>query len=117
MNLSHQLHAICQVLKVRGQNCVFSRQGENEFHEPLGDEEVLKCKGLYHTSNQLNYLSSSIEESGKVYTDKRPKLLVLFDNRVQNEDTVSIGSSKYKVSGIDDLGDLHLCLDLSLEVI
>ena len=117
MNLSHQLHAIRQAVKMDGQNCVFSRQGENEFHEPLGEIKILECKGLYHTSNELNYLSASVMESGKIYTEKRPKLLILFEDSVQLEDKVSISGAEHRVTGIDDLGNLHLCLELSLEVI
>ncbi|MCD2492735.1 hypothetical protein LQE92_08850 [Lacrimispora sp. NSJ-141] len=111
----HQLHQLKQAIKCRGMDCSFIRQGENEFHEPVGEVEVLSCRGLFHEAN--GFLNVSLIESGKVYTKKESKLLVLYHAELQKEDTVLIEGVRYKVIGIDDLGNLHLCLDLSLEVV
>lgn len=111
----HQFHQIKQLIERRGLDCIFLRQGENEFHEPSGDMEILTCKGLFHETN--GYLRVSMTESGKIYTQKEPKVLILYSGEVLKGDLVIANGIKFKVTGIDDLGNLHLCLDLSLEVV
>ena len=114
MNLVRQIHLIKRALKQSGQSCVFARQGENEFHEPSGDVTVLKCNGLFHEAN--GFLNVSLADAGKVYTQREPKLLIMYAD-VRKEDQVTVNKAKYKVIGTDDLGNLHLCLDLSLEAV
>lgn len=115
MGILHQAYMIKKLLECNGFNCAFSRIGKDYFGEDTKEEEVCNCKGLYHESN--GYLSITLKEAGKVSTEKQPKLLVLYTTDLKNGDTVAINGSKYKVIGIDDLGNLRLCLDLSLEVV
>ena len=50
-------------------------------------------------------------------TQKEPKLLVRYTKDINKNDKVVVDGAAYKVIGIDDLGNLHLCLDLSLEAV
>lgn len=110
-----QMYQICRTLERHGQQCSFSREVENKFHEKAWEEGRLKCRGLFHEAN--GFLNVSLVEAGKVRTQKEPKLLIRFTKDVHKNDKVTVGDSAYKVIGIDDLGNLHLCLDLSLEAI
>ena len=110
-----QMYQICRTLERHGQQCSFSREVENKFHEKAWEEGRLKCRGLFHEANGFLYVS--LVEAGKVRTQKEPKLLIRFTKDVHKNDKVTVGDSAYKVIGIDDLGNLHLCLDLSLEAI
>lgn len=110
-----QMHQICRVLERHGQQCSFSREVENKFHEKAWEEGWLKCRGIFHEAN--GFLNVSLVEAGKVRTQKEPKLLIRFTKDVHKNDKVTVVDSAYKVIGIDDLGNLHLCLDLSLEAV
>ena len=110
-----QMYQICRTLERHGQQCSFSREVENKFHEKAWEEGRLKCRGLFHEAN--GFLNVSLVEAGKVRPQKELKLLIRITKDVHKNDKVTVGDSAYKVIGIDDLGNLHLCLDLSLEAI
>lgn len=115
MGLEFQAHKICRALERYGQHCSFSREIENKFHEKAWEEGWLKCRGLFHESN--GFLNVSLVEAGKVRTQKEPKLLVRYTKDINKNDKVAVDGAAYKVIGIDDLGNLHLCHDLSLEAV
>ena len=115
MSLDFQVHQICRALERYGQQCSFSREIENKFHEKAWEEGWLKCRGLFHEAN--GFLNASLVEAGKIRTQKEPKLLVRYTKDIHKNDKVAVGETVYKVIGIDDLGNLHLCLDLSLEAV
>lgn len=115
MGLGFQVHQICRALERQGQQCSFSREIENKFHEKAWEEGWLKCRGLFHEAN--GFLNVSLVDAGKIRTQKEPKLLVRYTKDISKNDKVAVGEAVYKVIGIDDLGNLHLCLDLSLEAV
>lgn len=115
MGLGFQAQQINRILELHGQHCSFSRESENKFHEKAWEEGWLKCRGLFHESN--GFLNVSLIEAGKVRTQKEPKLLVRYTKDINKNDKVVVDGAAYKVIGIDDLGNLHLCLDLSLEAV
>lgn len=115
MRMTHQKHILKRLILTRGQIAVVFREKENEFHEPDGISEIGKYSGLFHEAN--GYLDVLIGESGKTYTAKQPMFLVLFTRDIEKEDLVEIHGTKYRVTGVDDLGNLHEFLDVSLEVL
>ena len=115
MELKHQLYKLKRAMELHGKDCVFGRQGENEFHEPQGEYGIAKCRGLFHEAS--GYLGVTIVEAGKTYSGREPKLLIIFREDIIKGDILDIDGIKYQITGIDDLGNLHLCLDLSLEAV
>lgn len=115
MNFTYQMHLLQQAVRHRGQDFVITRQGENEFHEPEREKEVLQCPGLFHEAN--GYLGVSLVDAGKIYTQKEPKILIMYTGGILKGDMITDGRRNFKITGIDDLGNLHLCLDLSLEAV
>lgn len=113
MNFTHQIYLLQQAVRCRGQDFVITRQGGNEFHEPGEEKEICQSRGLLHEAN--GYLGISITDAGEIYARKEPKLLVMYTENILKGDMASDGKMKFKITGIDDLGNLHLCLDLSLE--
>ena len=111
----HQRYRLKRAMEIQGEECIFSRQSENEFHEMQGETETIKCRGLFHEAS--GYMNVSIAEAGKIYAKREPKLLVIYQENIIKGNLVNIDGSKYQVTGIDDLGNLHLCLDLSLEAV
>lgn len=95
-----------------GLECVFFRPVENKYHEAAGEDEVHQCKGLFHSSG--SFLSIDRTDAGKIRTEKEPMLLVLPAD-VREGDRVKVGDRPYEVTGIDDPGNLGICIDLSLK--
>lgn len=114
--LVHQLHSLQQAVRYYGIACPFFHPLKNEFSAPAGREHLLDCKGLYHPSN--GFLSTIKADAGITSVPPAPKLLVLFNDKIQMYDQVTVRDvGDFVISGVDDIGGLHLCLDLSLEVL
>ena len=105
--MTHQLYQLSRMIERQGQACRITRPGENEFHEPTGETEVCRCKGLFHEANE--FLNVSTVDAGRIYAQKEPRLLILFSPDIQKEDDIKIAGNKFRIIGIDDLGNLHLC--------
>lgn len=114
MGIMHQLHLISRSIDLRGKACIFYRVEENEFGETEGEQKIAECKGLFHSSN--GFLNIEIAEAGRVYAQTKPKLLISYTDKIVKEDVIELEGARYRVIGMDDPGNLHLCLDLSLEV-
>lgn len=113
MEYPQALHMLAQALKYHGKNGVITRYGQNAFGEPGEEREICRCRGLYHASS--GFLDITLAESGQISTRKKPMCLVLYNAEVKKNDRLQLGGKKYRVTGIGDPGEWHLCLDLSLE--
>lgn len=113
--LSHQRHILKRLIFLRGQKADVYRDIKNEFGEPAGWDFYGTIRGIFHEAN--GYLGSLIAEAGTTYTSKQPMFLIEHTKAVREEDTLHIGERKFRVTGVDDLGNLGMFLDLSLEVI
>ena len=111
MGLTHQIYQIQRAMEQYGQECIFRRTGTNEYREPTEPVEILKCKGLFHSSN--GFLNISLVDSGQLDTQKQPKLLIS-NGDIRKNDFVTVNNRDYTITGTDDLGNLHLWMDLSL---
>lgn len=105
-------YTLSQAIKRYGLDFDVTRSKPNEFKEPIGEEPVGSFRGLFHTS--AGFLDISLAEAGKIASRKYPQLLILYTDKIQKEDTVNLENREYAVTGVDDVGGLHLCTDLSL---
>lgn len=109
----HQVYLLRRILQRNGQDAEFRRAKENIFHEHDGEITLMRCKGLFHEANL--YLNTSIMDSGKVQEHKEPRLLIMFSEDIRKGDSVQLPGRNFEVGAIDDLGNLHMLLDLSLQ--
>lgn len=106
-------------IKRFGKTYEFKRPVRNEFNEPTSQETTIPIKGLYHEEN--SYIQISLQDGGRIQSKKVP--MIMYDlNDVngltpQNEDTIVINKSKFKVSGTVNIGELETFQDISLELI
>ncbi len=114
MGFIHQMHVVSALIGARGLDATLFREKKNEFQEPGEHERIGVCKGLFHESN--GYLGINIADSGKIHTAKQPMFLVSYTDTVKKQDILEIAGQTFRVTGLDDLGNLHLFLDISLEV-
>lgn len=115
MGWIHQIHMIKRMFELNGQDIKVYREKKNKYHELEDRDNICSSRGLFHEAN--NFLGVTIAEKGKVYAEKKPMFLMLYTEKLKKSDIVVIGSREFRVVGIDDLGNLHLLLDLSLEEI
>lgn len=118
MRVIHQTHVLSRLIEMCGQQATIYREVENEFHEPIGTTIIGDFRGLFHEAN--SYLGVSISEAGKIYTAKQPMFLIVYTRvhtvDIRKEDILEIAGRRFRVTGQDDLGNLGLFLDISLEV-
>lgn len=118
MGFIHQTHVLSRLIETRGQQAAIYREAENEFHEPVGTQIIGEFQGLFHEAN--SYLGVSITEAGKIYTAKQPMFLMVYTMEhtadIREQDILEIAGRRFRVTGLDDLGNLGLFLDISLEV-
>lgn len=115
MKFVHQRRVLERLIYLHGMPAHISRPKENEFHEPARAEQIGICKGLFHEAN--GYLGTLTVEAGKTYTAKQPMFLTMYTGRIQKEDLLEINGTVYRATGLDDLGNMHIFLDVSLEVL
>ncbi|MBC5689780.1 hypothetical protein H8S37_12715 [Mediterraneibacter sp. NSJ-55] len=115
MGFVHQTYALSRLIESRGQQATIYREVENEFHEPVGTQIIGDFRGLFHEAN--GYLGVSIVEAGKIYTAKQPMFLMAYTADIEKQDILEIAGRRFRVTGLDDLGNLGLFMDISLEVI
>lgn len=112
MGTKQDAYTLSQAIKRYGLGFDVTRPKLNEFKEPVGGTLVGSFRGLFHTST--GFLDISLAEAGKIASRKYPQLLTLYTDKIQKEDIVDLEGRKYTVTGVDDIGGLHLCTDLSL---
>lgn len=119
MGFVHQTYVLSRLIEARGQQATIYREVENEFHEPVGTQIIGDFRGLFHEAN--GYLGVSIVEAGKIYTAKQPMFLIVYTMvhtaDIRKQDILEIAGRRFRVTGLDDLGNLGLFMDISLEVI
>lgn len=114
MEYIHQNYVIKRSIERNGQCGEVYRKTTNEFGEPKENEKICNIKGLFHESN--GYLGVVLAEKGRVYADKKPLFLIVYTEILKKGDLIVIDGRTFEITELDDLGNLHLFIDLSLEV-
>lgn len=105
-------YTLSQAIKYHGREFTVTRPIQNEFKEPAGEKPVGSFRGLFHVST--GYLDISLTQAAKISTRKQPQLLLLYTDKIQQEDRVLLNGKLYTVTGVDDVGNRQLCTELSL---
>lgn len=105
-------YTLAQAIKYHGREFTVTRPTLNKFKEPAGEEPVGSFRGLFHIST--GYLDISLTQAAKISTRKQPQLLLLYTDKICQEDRVALNGKMYTVTGVDDVGNRQLCTDLSL---
>lgn len=110
----NRAYALERAILTHGKAAEVLRETEGPYGSPGGLQHVCTMRGLYHTSH--NYLLIDTQDGGKLPQRNEPMFLLLYTEAIKPEDNIKIDNKIYKVTGIEDPGGLHLCTDLSLEV-
>lgn len=114
MRMTHQVRVAKRLIDLRGQDALVYREAKNQFGEAKGVEVVCNAKGLFHEAN--SYLGADRVEAGKICAAQKPMFFMLYSDTIYRQDILEISGNRFRVTELDDLGNLHYFLDLSLEV-
>lgn len=109
---NQHLHIIETNINRYGVPCSISRSGVNDFGEPTEHAVIQECKGLFHYGNE--HLSVTLTDGGSVQTKKVPFVMLIHTQYLKLDDIVKINNHTYKITGINDIGNLGVIDDVSL---
>lgn len=113
---------LSRAIRVYGTKFEFMHEELDDFGEPTGEKVLaLTVKGIYH--EQTSYISLTAAEAGSVQKKITPYITALAKDileetgkpRIQQGDCTSIGPKHYKVNGVNDLSNLGIVVQVSLE--
>lgn len=109
-------HQVKNEIARSGQEYQFKRKKENKYHQIVGEEDIAIVKGIYHETN--GYISLLKADASMVQSKKVPTILTLKENaiRIEQGDYTEIAGNKYKVTGVLDVQNYGIVVDISLEM-
>lgn len=122
MPYQFEVAKLSRAIRVYGTKYRFMRANLDSFDEPTDENVlVLDVNGIYH--EQTSYISLTASDAGIVPKKITPYIDVLASDlmdengkyKVQQEDSVTINSKEYKVTGINNLSNLNILCEICLE--
>lgn len=109
-------HQVKNEIARSGQEYQFKRKKENKYNQIVGEEDIAIVKGIYHETN--GYISLLKADASMVQSKKIPTILTLKENAIGIEqgDYTEIAGNKYKVTGVLDVQNYGIVVDISLEM-
>lgn len=118
MMLNYELHFVRREIETYGKEYIFYRKMLDKYKQDTGEhEEVGKIRCLYHT--EKGYVSESVGDFGRTRERGAPKLLTVFDSHfmIKKNDLVEVNGKVFEVVDLNNVGELNIVVDLSLEVV
>lgn len=113
MGLINQAYTIKRAIELHGQDCVITRMSTDQYGDETTPEQVHACKGIFHAANQ--HLAIITADAGQTFDSKLPRFLILYTAAVKANDRLTVNGKSYAVVGVNNMGELNICLDLSLK--
>lgn len=112
-----ELNKISRLIRTSGVEYTFNRAKLNEFREPTEEVSITTVKGIFHeTTSHISVVSS---DSSSVKSKQVPYILALYDaaKDLAQTDYVFINGKKYIVTGLVNIGNWNIVVDISLEAV
>ncbi len=113
------LHRLIQTITWRGEVYEFYRKDKNEYGEKTEElQKIAQINGLFHNGSS-NYIKIVTADAGMTINKTSPFILMSWGNaeKLQLEDVVEINGNTYKVTGKDNISQLNIAGEVSLEVL
>lgn len=119
INTRFEAYKLKREIKRSGRIFSFKRADRNKYKEPTCKYDCVgEIGGLYH--EQSSMVSVQTNETTQSRTKKIPAILCLWEDVVciglQFEDVVKINSKIFKITSIENVSELGIIADISLEV-
>lgn len=117
MNINFDIAKIARAINTHGQEFVFLRHGEDDYGQPIEQTSQITIKGLFHQTR--SYITKNITDGTIARSKPSPQILTLFNNTsmIELKDELDFCGKRYTVTGVDNIGNLGIALDISLELI
>ena len=98
-----------------GENFVFTHNEEDKYHRETA-ETSYSIKGIFHQST--SYSNKTSNDGSTTRTKPSPMILCNYDDGVQINlgDSVNINNQDYFVTAIQNVQELNVAFDISLEL-
>lgn len=116
--LAIELHKVVREIAVHGSKYVFSRETKDEYGEATGKEtEIKTITGIYHSTN--SFITKNVTDGSVTIKKEQPMILTAFEDgaELQVDDVVIINSSRFKITGKNNVQEKNIICDISLEVV
>lgn len=115
MNIEFQIHKVVQAIKTHGSSFTFARPAVNEFGEPIDSDQRIEIHGIYHTTH--SYVSTNGAQGSTTRSKRSPLILALIEDgaKLQTGDVLVYQNRKYTVTEIQNVSEMNICADISLE--
>ena len=116
--LAVELHKVEREIRTHGTSYTFQRDTLDEYKEPTGQvEEITTVCGLFHITK--GYSTRKTSEGTETHSKSQPMLMMKHSDSVsiKNGDFVLINSNKYIVVEKNNIQELNIIVDVSLEIV
>lgn len=118
MNINFGIELVRRNILAHGEEFTFHRPALSTFNEPTSNETLITLKGLFHQTR--SYITRNITDGTVSRSQPQPMILTLVNPESQSlriKDHVLYCNQKYLVTGINDINNLGIALEISLELI
>lgn len=118
MNINFGVELVKRNILAHGQEFVFHRPELSQFKEPTSNETPITIQGLFHQTR--GYITRNTTDGTVSRSQPQPMVLTLVDTTsqtIQINDYMLYCNKKYLVTGINDINNLGIALEISLELI
>lgn len=114
-----QHNKVARLISWYGMDYTFKRAILDGNREPTGEAESIVVRGIFSEHNSS--LLAVIGDAGTVASKPKPQVIALWENglQVKPEDIAEVPSDSgraYRVTGVDNVGNLDLFAVIALEV-
>lgn len=102
---------------MNGRDLIFERYKVDKYEQVSNEiDKTVEARGIFHTTN--SYIKSNDAEGARLVSKPQPMILMLYEDgsRVEKDDKVKIGNNVYKVVEKNDVNNLNIAYDISLEL-
>jgi hypothetical protein len=115
---SIELHKVEREIYLHGGQYTFNRDVLDNYGEPMGETtEVATIRGLFHISK--GYASRNVSDGTITRIKGSPMLLAKYNDtlEISQGDYIHINEKKYVVNEINNIMELDIVSEISLEVV
>lgn len=115
-NTQFDLAKVRRAINTHGENFVFTHFGKTDYGEPDPETtQQITIKGLFHQTR--GYITKNISDGTLSRSKPQPQILTLSITSITIDDVVEYTGKDYRVIGVDNIGNLGIAFDISLELI
>lgn len=118
MNIHFDISKITRAINTHGKEFVFTHFESNDYGEPSGDSSEITIKGLFHQTR--SYITKNTTDGTIARSKPQPQILTFHNSSSMSlsiKDKLEYDGKLYSVIGVDDIGNLGVADDISLELI